>query len=75
MHLKNKLPVFVPREYFREIELLSKAALMDMVWDLCCQTAEVSKPGDCEQCASDVIQQFRKEWGIVKLHRADHYGR
>ena len=33
MNLKNKRPVFVTLEFYDEIERLSKAALMDMVWD------------------------------------------
>jgi hypothetical protein len=34
MNLKNQPPLFVPKIYRSEIERLSKAALMDMVWDL-----------------------------------------
>lgn len=34
MNLKNKPPVFVPRCYAAEVEKMSKAALMDLVWDL-----------------------------------------
>lgn len=33
MNLQNQRPVFVPQEFQREMEKLSKAALMDMVWD------------------------------------------
>jgi hypothetical protein len=33
MHILAQPPVLVPREYWREIESLSKAALMDVVWD------------------------------------------
>lgn len=33
MNLKNQPPVFVPHKYTAEIEKLSKAFLMDMVWD------------------------------------------
>ena len=34
MNLKNQPPVFVPNQFRKEIEALSKATLMDMVWDL-----------------------------------------
>lgn len=33
MNLQNQPPIFVPREFQREMEKISKAALMDMVWD------------------------------------------
>ncbi len=36
MHLRNKRPIFVPFEYQDELEKMSKAALMDLVWDLAC---------------------------------------
>jgi hypothetical protein len=39
VNLKNKRPVFVPDRFQAEIEKFSKAALMDMVWDLCAQTS------------------------------------
>lgn len=34
MNLKNRPPVFVPDHFQGEMEKLSKACLMDMVWDL-----------------------------------------
>jgi hypothetical protein len=34
MHPKNKPPIFVPGEYQAEMDRLSKAALMDIVWTL-----------------------------------------
>ena len=33
MNINAKRPVFVPRERWDEVEKMSKAALMDMVWD------------------------------------------
>jgi hypothetical protein len=42
MHLKNQPPVYVPDEHQAEIEKLSKAALMDMVWDYAMQVAGVT---------------------------------
>jgi hypothetical protein len=34
MHPKNKPPIFVPTVYQAEMDRLSKAALMDIVWTL-----------------------------------------
>jgi hypothetical protein len=42
MNLKNQPPVYVPDEHQAEIEKLSKAALMDMVWDYAMQFAGVT---------------------------------
>lgn len=42
MNLKNQPPVYVPDEHRAEIEKLSKAALMDMVWDCAMQFAGIS---------------------------------
>jgi hypothetical protein len=42
MNLKNQPPVYVPDEHIAEIEKLSKAALMDMVWDYAMQFAGVT---------------------------------
>lgn len=33
MHILAQRPVLVPQEFQREVESLSKAALMDLVWD------------------------------------------
>jgi hypothetical protein len=34
MHPKNKPPIVVPTEFVPEMERLTKAALMDLVWNL-----------------------------------------
>jgi hypothetical protein len=34
MHPKNKPPIFVPAEFVPEMERLTKAALMDLVWEM-----------------------------------------
>ena len=34
MHPKNHPPVFVPHEYVAEFDRLTKAALMDLVWEM-----------------------------------------
>lgn len=47
MHMKAQRPIFVPREHQAEIERLSKAALMDMVWDYaqrCCGDVAIATP-------------------------------
>jgi hypothetical protein len=62
MHLRAKRPIFVPHEYRDEIEKLSKAALMDMVWDFAAGQASDEQP-------STIMAQFRARWAIVKAHR------
>lgn len=61
MNLKNQQPVFVPFEFRGEIEKLSKAALMDMVWDYAFQIA-----GEYPDAA---MEEFRKRREIVLTHR------
>ncbi len=39
MNLKNQPPVLVPEAYQPEIEKLSKAALMDLVWSFAARCA------------------------------------
>lgn len=62
MNLKNKRPIFVPQEHREEIEQLSKAALMDMVWDYAKQLAGVN--GD-----NDTMKEFRRRREIILTHR------
>lgn len=69
MNLKNKPPVFVPAEYRAEIEKLSKAALMDVVWDMAKQLTPAGDDG-YEAPASDVIDIVRHVAGVVMRHRA-----
>ena len=63
MNLKNKPPIFVPFEFRHEIEALSKAALMDMVWDYAAQHAETIDAPDA------IMDEFRKRRDIVQMHR------
>lgn len=63
MNLRNKPPLFVPAAYVREVEALSKAALMDLVWDnamLLCDD-----PND----PARVMLEFRKRAEIIMSHR------
>ena len=61
MNLKNQPPVFVPYEFQREMETLSKAALMDMVWDYAFQLA-----GGQFISTMDEIRNRRE---IIQAHR------
>jgi hypothetical protein len=61
MNLKNKPPVFVPRKYWKELETLSKAALMDMVWDYANQIG-----GPTEE---ETLEEFRKRRYLILLYR------
>lgn len=63
MHALAKPPVLVPVEYREEIERLSKAALMDMVWSLAGQTVE-----SCHD-EPDVMRKFREERVIINRYR------
>lgn len=62
MHMNAQRPVFVPQEYWRELEQLSKAALMDLVWDYAtrCAGSEVN---------GDIIAELRKSADIIATHR------
>lgn len=59
MNLKNHPPVFVPEEYAAEVEKLSKAALMDMVWDFATQFSG----GD--PLSTSTVDEFRSRREIV----------
>ena len=62
MNLKNQPPIFVPEHFQREMEKLSKAALMDMVWDYAFQIAG-------GQYVS-TMDEIRNRAEIVLLHRS-----
>jgi hypothetical protein len=61
MNLKNQPPLFVPFEFRAEIEKLSKAALMDMVWDYAFQIS-----GEAPDAA---MEEFRNRREIIEAHR------
>ncbi len=67
MNLKNQQPVFVPFEFRAEVEKLSKAALMDMVWDYATQMQEVTDHG--------AIDEFRRRREIILGYRAQAKGK
>lgn len=64
MNLKNQPPIFVPREYRGEVEKLSKAALMDIAWDLAQRCAQM--PDDRPR---QIMEEFRKAADIVTTYR------
>jgi hypothetical protein len=61
MNLKNQQPVFVPFKFRAEMEKLSKAALMDMVWDYAFEMEG--------EVPDDAMAEFRRRWEIVKAYR------
>ena len=63
MNLQNRPPIFVPSEFRAEIEALSKAALMDLVWDL------ASVCGICADDPAEVAAKVREHMAVVLLHR------
>jgi hypothetical protein len=62
MNLQNQPPLFVPVQCRHEIENLSKAALMDLVWDL----ATIAT-GACEPEA--IMFTVRRHAKVVLRHR------
>jgi hypothetical protein len=71
MNLKNRRPVYVPGEHIAELEKLSKAALMDMVWDYAMQFAGVTDyVFDIED--GKAIAEFRNRREIILAMRQRH---
>ena len=62
MNLKNKQPIFVPDQFQDEIEKLSKAALMDMVWDLAVQLSS----GQSDEAT---MAELRRRRDVILIHR------
>jgi hypothetical protein len=67
MNLKNQPPVYVPDEHRAEIERLSKAALMDMVWDFSLQFAGITDY--CFDTEQKGIAEFRSRREIILAMR------
>ena len=59
MHPKNHPPILVPKEFVPELEHLTKAALMDLVWDLATPTVEDGTPdkimSEIRKCAAFIV--------------------
>jgi len=68
MNLKNHPPIFVPLRFREEIEAMSKAALMDIVWDMAKQLTSPDDDGN-EAPDSDVIGTVRHEIEVVTTLR------
>ncbi len=64
MHLKNQPPVFVPDQYRAEIEKLSKAALMDMVWDFATRCS-----GGDSLASNTIMDEVRQTAEIIANYR------
>jgi hypothetical protein len=64
VNLKNKPPIFVPDRFRTEIEKLSKAALMDMVWDYAMQIGCSDGEG-----LDFAMEEFRRRRDIILAHR------
>lgn len=62
MHLKNQRPIFVPQDQWEEFAKLSKAALMDIVWDY---AARISG----STAANAIMKEFRAERDVILTHR------
>lgn len=62
MNLKNQPPVLIPQPFRAEIEQLSKAALMDMVWSF------AGRCGPSED-RRDIMEIFRGERETVLIAR------
>lgn len=64
MHLKNQPPVFVPKIYQRDLEKHSKAALMDMVWDLAQRVA-----GAGDDRPRNIFEEVERTAEIITTYR------
>lgn len=64
MHLNAKRPVLAPYAYWSEIEKMSKAALMDLVWDL----ATTNTQGEVDDAA--IMETLRERAKVVMVYRA-----
>ena len=60
MHLRAKRPVLVPDIYQQWLEEMSKAALMDMVWDYATELA-----GGDEATPSQVADRVRQRRELI----------
>ena len=64
MHLNARPPIFVPDQFQDEIEKLSKAALMDMVWDYATRCAGVDSFN-----SEAIMKELRTTAEIITRHR------
>jgi len=64
VNIKNQGPIFVPDQHQKEIENLSKAALMDMVWDMATQLT-----GGDSLANTDIMKQVRTTAEVIVRYR------
>jgi hypothetical protein len=64
MNLKNQPPIFVAPSFVSEMEKLSKAALMDIAWDMAVRLAR-----DDSLNAGAAIAEIRYTAKIILTHR------
>lgn len=64
MRIGCKPPVLIPEQHIREIERISKAALMDLAWDY------------AVRCAGEegALDEFRRSATTIENHRRDVKG-
>ena len=62
MHPKNHPPIFVPPAFVPELEHMTKAALMDLVWDLATATLDGGTP-------DEIMSEVRKCAAFVVVYR------
>jgi hypothetical protein len=64
MNLKNQPPIFVHEAYRAEIEKLSKAALMDIVWDLAQRCA-----GETDDRPWQIMEEIQRTADVIMTYR------
>jgi hypothetical protein len=70
MGITKRPPHFVPKEFCGEMEKISKAALMDMVWTLAGRIAGNTESGTTSfENTAPIVALIREEWEIVKIYR------
>jgi hypothetical protein len=63
MNLKNQKPIFVPRKHWAAMEKLSKAAMMDVLWDMAYAGAGCDETRAAKELFErmDIIVHHRKQ--------------
>lgn len=69
MNLRAKPPVFVPTRFRAEIEHMSKAALMDLVWDFAMSATHQDDAISADAIDDAIMTTLRERAEIVLMHR------
>ena len=64
MNIKSQAPIFAPRAMWPELEKMSKAALMDIVWD----RAQMAVPAPASD--DQIMAELQEHAATILLHRA-----